>query len=41
MIARFICRLFGHKRGKRIPDTDFVACPRCAAKWDRPRKAKT
>ena len=40
MIARLICRLFGHKRGVRINlagagDTAEFACPRCRATWTR------
>mgnify|MGYP000890613710 CR=1 FL=1 len=43
MIARLICRLFGHKRGVRVSETldgqgsksaDF-RCPRCNAMWSR------
>lgn len=40
MIARLICRLFGHKRGVRINvagpggSAEF-ACPRCRATWAR------
>lgn len=40
MIARLLCKFLGHKRGKRVPDTDDVRCPRCSATWPRPRKAK-
>ena len=29
MIAKLICRLFGHKRRKRIPEG--LRCPRCMA----------
>lgn len=51
MIAKFICGLMGHKRGKRIgqavkPDgtphyAEYVLlqCPRCAFKWNRKVKA--
>jgi len=27
------CKIYGHKRGKRIPDTDVIECPRCKATW--------
>ena len=38
MIARLICHLLGHRRGKRISPT-HVRCPRC--KTVRERKEKT
>jgi len=48
MIARLICRLFGHRRGKRVGITasggrGLVAefrCPRCSATWTRKDKEK-
>lgn len=44
MINRLLCRLFGHKRGKRVvytvggPEADGereYQCPRCEATWTR------
>lgn len=40
MIARLICWMYGHKRGKRVPETNNVRCPRCGAQWERPKKTK-
>ncbi len=39
MIARLLCKLFGHRRGKRVDGTDTIACPRCNATWTRKIKA--
>lgn len=43
MIAKLLCKFFGHKRGKRYdmpPGSDMngYRCPRCEATWTRPRK---
>lgn len=52
MIAKLICWLYGHKRGRRLtasmvtttstgPETNRFECPRCAATWTRKiRKGK-
>lgn len=45
MIARIWCRVFGHKRGKRVPDADGVMtnvlrCPRCMQCWRRKPRRK-
>lgn len=47
MIAKLWCRLFGHKRGRRVHQespydgtTYCFACPRCKATWTRKVKAK-
>lgn len=39
MIARLVCWLKGHKRGKRVSET-HVACPRCNTPWERKKQAK-
>lgn len=38
MIAKLICKLLGHRRGKRVKGTDTICCPRCNAQWQRPQK---
>ena len=43
-MKRVLCKIFGHKRGKRVSaiggELKF-ACPRCEATWTRKiRKAK-
>ena len=35
MINRLKCFLFGHKRGKRVEQTDTIKCPRCESTWTR------
>ena len=39
MIGKLKCWLFGHKRGKRVPNPTRVfiwyRCPRCNATWSR------
>lgn len=40
MIGKLKCLLFGHKRGKRLADTDNIECPRCKATWIRKAAAK-
>lgn len=37
MIARLLCKILGHKRGKRVSDT-HVACPRCKTPWERKKQ---
>lgn len=43
MIARLLCNLFGHKRGKRTGVSSELGiqfrCPRCGAVWNRKVKA--
>jgi hypothetical protein len=42
MIARLICKVFGHKRGKLtslIGGVRTIGCPRCKATWARKVKA--
>lgn len=47
MIARLLCWLQGHKRGKRLTEvtttstvpTNHFQCPRCGAQWSRKAKA--
>jgi predicted RNA-binding Zn-ribbon protein involved in translation (DUF1610 family) len=42
MIAKLICRWFGHLRGKRVSLMSGKAtfqCPRCGAQWIRKVKA--
>ena len=51
MIARLLCYLFGHRRGRRVvyavggPESDGereYMCPRCEATWTHKiRKAKS
>lgn len=47
MIAKLLCKLFGHKRGNRTHVSSALGqqyqCPRCKAVWNRkayPRKVK-
>jgi hypothetical protein len=44
MIARLICRLFGHRRGRRISSVlssiKRFECPRCKATWERKARQK-
>ena len=44
MIARLICKMLGHRRGKRTGVSSVLGvqmrCPRCAAVWNRKGKAK-
>ena len=48
MIARLLCRFFGHRRGKRtgifgaaaLADHVEYQCSRCKARWSRKVKAK-
>ena len=43
MIGKLLCKLFGHKRGKKVSGMGLddgtlfrsYACPRCAATWTR------
>ena len=42
MIGKLMCKLFGHKRGKKIGEqgsaegvTATYECPRCSATWTR------
>ena len=43
MIARLICKLLGHKRGKRTGVSSELGaqlkCPRCKSVWNRKVKA--
>lgn len=47
MFAKLYCRLFGHRRGKRVgAATDIINgattfyCPRCNTRWTRKTKVK-
>ena len=39
LLAAAQCKLFGHRRGKRVSPT-HVKCPRCGAEWERNGKAQ-
>lgn len=44
IIGRLLCKVRGHKRGKRVSGTTgskhiFFACPRCGAQWSRKARA--
>jgi hypothetical protein len=40
MIAKLLCKLFGHRRRKRIDDA-ILECPRCGERLVRVRVVKT
>ena len=44
MWGKLLCRLFGHKRGRRTGVSssrgDQFQCPRCKDVWNRKRKVK-
>lgn len=39
MITRLLCRLLGHRRGKRV-STTHVRCPRCGREAARAERKK-
>jgi hypothetical protein len=43
MLAKLICLVKGHKRGKRVGEVEngkrHYSCPRCKARWSRKAKA--
>jgi hypothetical protein len=43
VFARFLCWLFGHRRGRRVAEASdtvriVLQCQRCGARWTRKRR---